>query len=88
MPSRKRLGTMARTRNRITIDDRIEKQKEVVLKAKNRYDSAVEELNKLMTRRDELRSKELMKAISKSDRSYDDILAYINGENPDNADED
>lgn len=79
---------MARTRNRITIDDRIEKQKEVVLKAKNRYDSAVEELNKLMTRRDELRSKELIKAISKSDRSYDDILAYINGENPDNADED
>ena len=79
---------MARTRNRITIDDRIEKQKVVVLKAKNRYDSAVEELNKLMTRRDELRSKELMKAISKSDRSYDDILAYINGENPDNADED
>lgn len=55
---------MARTRNRITIDDRIEKQKEVVLKAKNRYDSAVEELNKLMTRRDELRSKELIKAIS------------------------
>lgn len=79
---------MARTRNRITIDDRIEKQKEVVLKAKSRYDSAVEELNKLMTRRDELRSKELIKAISKSDRSYDDILAYINGENPDNADED
>lgn len=79
---------MARTRNRITIDDRIEKQKEVVLKAKNRYDSAVEELNKLMTRRDELRSKELIKAISKSDRSYDDILAYINGENPDNDDED
>lgn len=79
---------MARTRNRITIDDRIEKQKEVVLKAKNRYDSAVAELNKLMTRRDELRSKELIKAISKSDRSYDDILAYINGENPDNADED
>lgn len=79
---------MARTKNRIAIDDRIEKQKEVVLKAKNRYDSAVEELNKLMTRRDELRSKELIKAISKSDRSYDDILAYINGENPDNADED
>ncbi len=79
---------MARTRNRITIDDRIEKQKEVVLKAKNRYDSAVAELNTLMTRRDELRSKELIKAISKSDRSYDDILAYINGENPDNADED
>ena len=79
---------MARTRNRITIDDRIEKQKVVVLKAKNRYDSAVEELNKLMTRRDELQSKELIKAISKSDKSYDDILAYINGENPDNADED
>ena len=79
---------MARTRNRITIDDRIEKQKEVVLKAKNRYDSAVEELNKLMTRRDELQSKELIKAISKSDKSYDDILAYINGENPENADED
>lgn len=79
---------MVCTRNRITIDDRIEKQKKVVLKAKNRYDSAVAELNKLMTRRDELRSKELIKAISKSDRSYDDILAYINGENPDNADED
>lgn len=79
---------MARTRNRITIDDKIKKQEDVVLKAKSRYDAAVEELNNLMTKRDEIRSKELIKAISKSDRSYDDILAYINGENPDNDDED
>lgn len=40
-----------------------------------------------MTKWSEIRSMELIKSIKKNGRSYDDILAYINGENPDNDDE-
>lgn len=79
---------MANRKTRISIDEKIDKQKEVVLKAKARYDSAVDTLNKLMTKRDELRSKELVDAISKSNKSYDEIMAFINGKNSDDEDED
>lgn len=72
---------MARTR--ITIEEKIEKQKEVVSKAKDKYDAALSELEKLMSRRDELRRKELMEAFMKSDRTYDEIMEFLAGDNDD-----
>ncbi|MDO4475802.1 MAG: ErpK protein [Lachnospiraceae bacterium] len=70
---------MARTRTSITIDDKIEQQKLVVSKAKDKYDAAVEELEKLMRKRDELRNKELLSAISSSNRSYEEIMEFLQG---------
>lgn len=72
---------MARTRNRISIEDKIDQQKQVVDKAKERYDSAVADLEKLMVKRDELRKKELWDAVASSDKSYEEILAFL--KNPD-----
>ena len=72
---------MARTR--ITIEEKIEKQKAVVSKAKDKYDAALNELEKLMSRRDELRRKELMEAFMKSDRTYDEIMEFLTGDNDD-----
>ena len=72
---------MARTR--ITIEEKIEKQKAVVSKAKDKYDAALSELEKLMSRRDELRRKELMEAFMKSDRTYDEIMEFLTGDNDD-----
>lgn len=62
---------------RITIDEKIERQKEVVSRIKDKYDAALDELEKLMQKRDELRRKELMDAFIKSDRTYDEIMEFL-----------
>lgn len=54
------------TRRKISIDDKIEQQKLVVSKAKDRYEAKCEQLNQLMKKRDELRNKELLQAIGQS----------------------
>lgn len=73
---------MARTRNRISIEDKIDQQKQVVDKAKERYDAAVADLEKLMVKRDELRKKELWDAVASSDKSYEEILAFLKNPDP------
>lgn len=62
---------------RIAIDEKIERQKEVVSRIKDKYDAALDELEKLMQKRDELRRKELMDAFVKSDRTYDEIMEFL-----------
>ena len=72
---------MARTR--VTIEEKIERQKEAVSKAKDKYEAALNELEKLMSRRDEMRRKELMEAFMKSDRTYDEIMEFLAGDKDD-----
>ena len=71
---------MARTRRTITLDEKIEKAQEVVFQTKDKYDVAVEELNKLLQKKQELQRKELLKAIETSPRSYDEIIKFLAGE--------
>lgn len=59
---------------KISIDDRIEQQKLVVSKAKDRYEA---ELEQLMKKRDELRNKELLQAIEHSNRSFEEIMDFL-----------
>lgn len=66
-------------RRSISIEDKINQQKEVVSKAKDRYDAAVAELEKLMKKRDEIRNKELLDAFASSDKSYDEIMELLSG---------
>ena len=47
----------------LSIDDKIEQQKLVVFKVKDRYEAELEQLNQLIKKRDELRGKELFQAI-------------------------
>lgn len=72
--------TMARTRRTITLDEKIEKAQQAVFQAKDRYDAAMEELNKLQKKKQELRRQELLKAIEASPRSYDEIIKFLAGE--------
>ena len=65
-------------RRKINIDDKIEQQKLVVSKAKDRYESELEQLNQLMKKRDELRNKELIQAIEQSNRSFEEIMNFLN----------
>ena len=71
---------MARTRRTISLDEKIEKAQEVVVQTKDKYDAAVEELNKLLQKKQELQRKELLKAIETSPRSYDEIIKFLAGE--------
>lgn len=65
-------------RRKLSIDDKIEQQKLVVSKAKDRYEAELEQLNQLMKRRDELRNKELLHVIEQSKRSFEEIIDFLN----------
>ena len=67
-------------RRSISIEEKIQQQKEVVSKAKDKYEAAVEELEKLMKKRDEIRSKELLDAFATSNKSFDEIMRFLREE--------
>jgi hypothetical protein len=67
-------------RRTILIDEKIEKAKEAVSKVKMKYDATVDELEKLMVKKEEMKRKELMTAITNSSKSYNEILAFVNGQ--------
>ena len=70
---------MART----SLDDRIKKQEEAVFKAKDRYEAEMKELDKLITKRREIESKELVKSFEKSKKSLKDIIEFMTGDSGD-----
>lgn len=63
-----------------TLEQQIVKEQEKVIKTKVAYDFAVDALQKLLDKRDAQRKDELWNAIVKSQRSYDEIMKYINTE--------
>ena len=64
---------------RISLEDKIKKQEEAVFKAKDKYEAELKELDRLLTKRREFESKELVKAFEKSKRSLKEILEFMNG---------
>lgn len=68
---------MARTKSDASLDEQIEKAQDRLAKAKAQYDSAAAELRKLLEERDARRQKLLMAAIAKSDKSFEDILRFL-----------
>ncbi len=75
---------MARGRKRKistkTLDEKIELQKNVLEKAKVKYEAEKDALAELIKLRNEMRKEEIMEAVIKSNHSYAEILAYIRGE--------
>lgn len=67
------------SRRSIPIEEKIEAQKELVSKAKDRYEAKLDKLEKLMRKRDELRSKELMEAFTNSERSFEEVMRFLSG---------
>ncbi len=72
-------------RRNIPIDEKIRKQKEVVATAKDKYEAELNELNFLIKKKQDLQGKELVNAFVNSDKSLDEILAFMSGKNEDNA---
>ena len=59
------------------IEKKIEKAKLKVVKTKEAYDSAIKDLKDLMDKRDMVRKDELFKLLLKSDRTYEEIEAFL-----------
>ena len=68
-----------KTRRSVTLDGKITAAQEKVVRAKARYEKAVKALEALMEKREELRRRELMEAVRKSDHTYEEILCFIRG---------
>ena len=66
-------------RRSIPIEEKIEIQKEQGSKTKDRYEAELAKLEKLMRKRDELRSKELMDAFTNSERSFEEVMRFLAG---------
>ena len=75
--------TVARKyKSRVTsdkLDIKIELQKEALEKAKAKYEAEKETLAELIKMRNEFRKEELMDAVINSDKSYEEILAFVKG---------
>ena len=73
---------MARTRktSREVLDEKIEKAEADVIAAKKRYDHATAVLKELLDKRDAIRKDEILSAIVKSGRSYEEIMNFLNVE--------
>lgn len=68
---------MARTINANLLEQKISKAEQDVVKTRKAYETATEELKKLLDKRDAFRSQELMALISDSSLSYTEIVKLI-----------
>ena len=68
---------MARMTSMAALEQKITKAQEQVSKTKKAYDAAIAELSDLLDKRDALRRDELVKAIMHSDRTYEEVLAFL-----------
>ncbi len=68
---------MARTTSMEALERKIEKAQEQVSKTKKQYDAAVAALSDLLDKREALQRDELVRAIMKSDRTYEEVLAFL-----------
>ncbi len=68
----------------ISLEEKIKKAQASVASAKAKYDVAVEELEKLLSKKREMQSKELLKAFADSDKSYDEIMAFLKSSKSEN----
>ena len=68
---------MARTKSSASLDEQIEKAQERLAKVKAQYEGVSTDLRKLLEEREGRRQKLLMAAIAKSDKSFEDILRFL-----------
>ena len=77
-----RIRKMARPRKDVNtnIEEQITKREKTVAKAKAKYDAEVAKLKDLYTKKDEIKKKELLKAVENSERSYGEIMEFLGGQ--------
>ena len=68
---------MARMTSMEALEQKIEKVQALVSRKKKEYDTAISNLSDLLDKRDAIRRDELMKAILKSSRTYEEVMAFL-----------
>lgn len=71
-------------RRSIPIEERIAAQEQEVLKAKKKFEEASDKLKDLYRKRDEGRQKELLEAVTRSSRSFEEIMAFVQSDSDEN----
>ena len=61
----------------ISIDEKIEKAQAAVAAAKKKYDAALDELEKLVTKKKQLDDKKILEAYHASSKTSDEILEFL-----------
>ncbi len=61
----------------VTLDEKIRKAEAAVAAAKAKYDAALDELEKLVTKRKQLDDKKVLEAYHAGDKTADEIVAFI-----------
>ena len=61
----------------VTLDDKIRKAETAVASAKAKYDTALDELEKLVAKRKQLDDKKVLEAYHAGDKTADEIVAFI-----------
>lgn len=72
---------MARTKQGVSINEKITKAQNTVARAKEKYELAVKELRTLMEKKETMMRQELLKAIENSNKTHDEILEFISFDN-------
>lgn len=62
---------------RLTLDERIEKAEKNVRVAKEKYDRALDDLERLVTKRKEMDDKKILEAYHSGDKTVDEIIEFI-----------
>ena len=65
----------------VTLDEKIRKAEAAVAAAKAKYDAAIDELEKLVTKRKQLDDKKVLEAYHAGDKTADEIVAFIQEKN-------
>ena len=73
---------MARMKSAASLDGQIVKAQEKVARSKEMYDSACAELKALLSERDSRRQKLLLAALAKSDKSFEDVMHFLQSSDP------
>lgn len=64
----------------VTLEEKIEKTQIDVAEAKAKYDKAVDELEKLLTKRQERDNKQLLEAFSESEKTLAEVIEFLQGD--------
>ena len=67
-------------KNPVSIEEVIRVQEDAVAKAKAKYDGEVAKLKDLLAKRDEMKKKELLEAVEKSNKTYEEIMDFLKAE--------
>lgn len=66
----------------VTLEEKIEKAEADVTEEKAKYDKAVDELEKLLAKRQERDNKKLLEAFSEGGKSFAEVIEFMQGNKP------